>query len=355
MDLLILNKKYQNVDVPDSYESLIWTDRYYEEGDFEIYTSATKRNIDMFKEDYFIWSNSSDHVMIIDSIVIENDAQLGNHLTISGHSLESILKRRIIWKQTILDGKLEDGIEQLLNENIIEPSDQNRTIDNFIFIKSDNPYIDSISINTQFTGDNLYDAIRSICVPYNIGFKIVLNPENKLVFQLYSGTDRSYDQIINPHVVFSPNFDNIINSKRTKDNRYYKNVALVAGEGEGLQRKTLTVGDETLSGIERRELYVDAREIQSTDSNGNKLSNDKYYSLLKEKGENQLSEDKPIQTFDGSLETTKMYKYETDFFMGDIVQIEDEFGYVNKARVIEYIRSENQSGTEAYPTFDIIE
>lgn len=43
----------------------------------------------------------------------------------------------------------------------------------------------------------------------------------------------------------------------------YRNVALVAGEGEGLDRKTIPVG--AAEGMERYELYVDARDVSSNE------------------------------------------------------------------------------------------
>ena len=40
MEVLVLNTEFESVAIIDTFESLIWTDRYYEAGDFEIYTAA---------------------------------------------------------------------------------------------------------------------------------------------------------------------------------------------------------------------------------------------------------------------------------------------------------------------------
>ena len=40
--------------------------------------------------------------------------------------------------------------------------------------------------------------------------------------------------------------------------------------------------------------------------------------------------------------------------MGDIVQIVNEFGIESKARVTEMVISQDESGTDSYPTFETV-
>jgi hypothetical protein len=356
MELLVLDKNFEVTNILDVFESLIWTDRYYECGDFEVYTAANTEMLNILKTDYYLYSESSEHSMIIEDIKIESDSEEGNYLTVTGNSLESILKRRIIWKQTVLSGDFQDAIEQLLDENIISPEIENRKIDNFIFVKSDDEYITSLTIDTQFTGDNLYEAIQSMCQNVDVGFKVVLNLEEKqFEFSLYYGKDRSYNQDENPHVVFSPTFENLVDSNYDEKYSNYKNVALIAGEDESDNRKTISIGNGDYSGLDRRELYVDARDISTTDDNGNTITDEQYYAELTQRGEEELIEYKVTKTFDGEAETTQMYKYGTDFFMGDICQFENEYGMERQVRVTEFIYSEDTNGIKSYPTFTAID
>lgn len=353
MELLILNENFETNDALDTFESLIWTDRYSKYGDFEVYTSADSSIINKAKENYYIWSSDSEHMMIIEDFKLESDVEFGNHYTITGRSLESILLRRIIWNQTILDGYLEGQIQKLLNENVINPAVSSRKIPNFIFEPSGNPEIAAMKIQAQFTGDNLYEAINKICDSASIGFKVTLNNQNQFAFKLYSGTDRSYDQIENPYVVFSPNFENIVNSNYTKSSRALATVGLVAGEGEGPQRKTAIVGNNASSGLSRRETYIDARDI-SSQVDGGTLTDAQYNALLVSRGQEKMLENVTVEAFDGEVETKQLYKYGTDFFMGDIVQLENEYGMESKVRITEYIYNESTNGQSAYPTFVIL-
>lgn len=156
--------------------------------------------------------------------------------------------------------------QTMLNENIISPSIADRKISNFTFKPSTDNKVTGLTIDNQYTGDDLYTVIKGLCEENNIGFKIILTDDNKFEFSLYAGADRSYDQTENPYVVFSPNFENIINSNYYSSNANLKNVTLVAGEGEGASRKTTVVGSG--SGLDRRELFTDARDISSDTEDG---------------------------------------------------------------------------------------
>ena len=352
MELLVLNTNYESIAVLDTYESLIWTDRYNSYGDFEMFFAMDESSLGYLKEDNYLWLKDSEHTMIIEDIRIDADTEDGNHLVVTGRSLESILERRIIWGQRVFTGNLQNTIQTMLNECIISPSIADRKISNFRFVASTDPKITSLTIDNQYTGDDLYTVIKGLCEENNIGFKIILTDDNWFEFSLYAGVDRSYDQTENPYVVFSPNFENIINSNYFSSKASYRNVTLVAGEGEGTARKTTVVGSG--SGLNRREVFTDARDISSETEDGVTLSDTEYYAQLKSKGLKTLA-DHPITTaFEGEVEVTRLFKYGEDFFIGDIVQIANEYGNEGSAYISELIISRSEAGLSVYPTFKTI-
>lgn len=369
MNITILDENREAVHILDSYESLIWADRYSESGDFEIYTSANEALLNIAKRDRYVVNPESDHVMIVETIHINTDAEDGSHITLQGNSLERILERRIIWgykeisttatnEETgeLLYQTLEDVVESLLNDCIIKPTDENRKIDGFIFKRSEDPAITSLkAFDAQYMGDNLYTVVVNICNDNKIGFKITLDDDRNFVFELYAGKDRSYDQSENPYVIFSPSFDNLIDANYMETRSALKTTALVVG-GVGLigsilgsekDRPTYEVNThEDLTGINRRELYVDARDISSdSEDNAKKL----------QRGKEKLSEYTDISSFEGRAETRIMFKYGEDFFTGDIVQFADEYGHEAPARIVEMITSDSGEGLSVYPTFKMIQ
>ena len=346
MDIYILNENFQTIGVIDAYESLIWTDRYNKYGDFEIYTNFSMDILNKVKQDYYVYISESEHMMIVEGLQIESDAESGNHLRITGRSLESILDRRIIWTQTSISGSLQNSIKRLINESIINPSMADRRISNFIFEDSSDVRITSLTAEAEYTGDNLYEIVSTLCESNYIGYKITLNNLNQFVFKLYMGEDRGYDQNSNPYVVFSPSYENIVNSDYVDSTEVMKNVALVAGEDSGQQRRTLIVGSG--SSLTRRELFVDARDIQS-----DKVSD--YNAALRQRGLQYLIENSRVVSFEGQVEATRMFVYGEDFFMGDIVQIVNEYGIQGSARVVEFIHNEDVNGIQMYPTFEAVQ
>lgn len=350
-----MTSNLETVSIIDSFESLIWTERYRQYGDFETVLPSDDNNLILITQIEYVLLRGSDSIMIVEDIQITSDVEDGSKLIVSGRSLESILERRIIWNQTILDGNLQEGVKKLLDENVISPIIEERKINNFIFQSSTDPKITELTISAQFTGDSLYDAIEAICSAYNLGFRIIFNSLGQLVFSLYSGTDRSYDQFLYPYVVFSPKFENLSNSRYLQSSKNLKTVTLVAGEGEGASRKTKVVENETGAdvGLKRREMFTDARDISSDIGEGI-MTIEQYESLLDQRGKEKLSENTTVKFFEGQAETTVMFKYGEDFFIGDIVQIANEYGLESRSRIAEIIRSQSIDGINVVPTFETI-
>lgn len=358
----MLDKNLQSVKVVDVYNSFIWTDRYKEEGDFEIYIPINIINLGDFQKEYYLWNSESEHVMILESLNIESKTEEGVCLAVTGRSLESILSRRVVWKKTSFTDKynLQNGIEKLLNDNIINPETTARKIDNFIFEASDDPRITSLTFEAQYFGEDLYSIVKSLCEEHEIGFKITLNNNGQFVFKLYKGIDRSYAQIENPYVVFSPKFDNLINSNYIDSIRTFKNVALVAGEiiddpenKDETIRETYVVNTASdITGMSRREIFVDASGVsRNVDDEENRLSEAQYQAHLRQKGIDALIENCEIKAFEGEVNDRIMYKYGRDYYLGDIVQIENEHGHEGQAYISEFVMAYDQQGSSVYPTF----
>lgn len=353
MILYALDQNYDKSVVIDHYESALWVDRFNKPGEFELYLPAETKIFSYLECGTYLVNNYSDRIMIVEGIKIDTDIEDGNKVTVTGRSLESILDRRIIWTQTDFNNaNLQNAIKRLLNENIISPSIVARKVNNIIFLDSTDPRITSLTLTAQYTGDNLLTVINEICEANKLGYKMTLNDNKQLIFSLYMGTDRSFLQNSNNYVIFSPKFENLLNSNYTKDDTQYKNVTLIAGEGEGTDRVTRVIG--SASGINRRELYTDARDIQKKNAEGQELSDAEYYALLDQRGIEKLTETKKTEEFDGETDPFESFIYGEDFFMGDIVQIRNEYGFETASRVTEFIYSEDvSSGSKYYPTFEV--
>lgn len=368
MEFMILDKSFQLLTIIDSFESAVWTDRYNQAGYFEVVMPRYEETMQMIKMGYYVICNQSDSLMILDTIEISSDPETGAKVTISGSSLELILDRRVIYENTTFDNvPITTAIATLLDKNIISPSDSLRKISNFT--RDSFSGLSFGNTETQLHGESLYEIITKYCSDLMAGFRVHFDAgTNQFVFQLYKGVDRSYDQSEVPYVVFSPSFDNLAGSQKIQSETTLKNVVYAydddvyeeeVSEDQIVEHGPFTievsVGGNTPSGLDRREVYLETsgiqREIKLDDGTKRVLTDSEYISIMQTKAEETLEDSKVTNAFDGQVEITKQFVYGEDFFMGDIVQIEDEFGERSKSYVAEVVWSQDAAGMVITPTF----
>jgi len=139
---------------------------------------------------------------------------------------------------------------------------------------------------------------------------------------VWKGKDRTDDQTENSWAIFSDSFYNVKNAVYDRDESEYKNFAYVAGEGEGSARVIVEVDLRSSADEERRELYVDARDLQSTyqDDAGNEhtYTADQYRALLRQRGLEKLAEYQKIETVNSDVDPNANLTYGVDFDLGDL-------------------------------------
>lgn len=345
IELYILDESMSVIGIIDTFKSLIWTKRFYECGDFELYIKSSTEILNLIERGYFIYRNDDDMMCLIEDYQVQTDVDEGDYLMVIGRCLKGLLDTRIVWSQTNLYGRVEECVRRLIDFNCINPTNTNRIIPNLVLGELQGF---EERMEQQITGDNIYDTVLAICKNYKIGSKIIYDTDrNKFVFEMIKGVDRSYNQDINPYVVFSAEFDNLTKSNYSYVTQKYKNTALVAGEGEGIARKTVAVNNER-AGLARRETYVDARDVSS---NEGEITENDYAILLQGRGQQTLLESEPERSVEGEVETQGQYTYNVDYFLGDVVQVKNRYGIEAVATITESIESFDDTGHKIIPTF----
>ena len=343
MDLYVLDKTFNPIGIIDSASSVIWADRYYDAGDFEVYIQADRKYLKLLQKDNYIWRPGSNIVGIIEGIKITTDVESGDYITATGRDLKSILDRRIIWNQTNLTGKTEAIMRQLINENVINPSMAARKISG-IKLGPIRGFTETAEL--QATGDSLLTKVIELCKASEIGWRVFIDEEGQIVIDFFRGENRSYSQEANPYVVFSTEFDNLLSTETIQDTTTLKNAALVAGEGEGTARVTAAIG--TASGMDRREIFIEP----DVSSNNGEISASKYLQLLRNAGQEQLAAAAETLSVTGTAETALTYKLNEDYFLGDTVAVTNEYGISANTKILEIIESEDDTGYKVIPTFE---
>jgi len=345
MNFYLLNDDLEYIQIIELFTSMIWTTRYYTAGDFELYAPATPELLSTLQRGYYIVRDDDlTQAMIISNFEVKTDIENGDYITITGQSLKSILNRRIIWTQTVINGNVETMARKLVTDNAINPTIAARAISRLVL--GDTIGLTG-TIEAQYTGDNLGETLTAIGQTYGIGYDVLLDLENKqFKFVLLQGTNRTYAQNSVPRVIFSNEYENLLTTDYKYNSENYKNVALVAGEGEGTARKTATIG--TASGLDRYELFVDARDVSS---NEGEISASEYTNLLLERGAQDLAETIITESIEGEIEPNYTYQLNRDYFLGDLVEVINDYGVTMSPRIIEVIECTDTNGYTCIPTF----
>nr|DAX66630.1 MAG TPA: hypothetical protein [Caudoviricetes sp.] len=374
MEFMVLNKNYDGIAMIDTFTSAIWTVRYDEAGDFEIYTPVRLDYIQVMQIGNYLWNRDSDRLMVIETVEIETDSEEGPQLIITGRSLESILDRRIVTSSQNFSGNLQSVLFAIIQNEVIS-SDETRQIPGFSLKANSDSRITSIAISElSIRGENVYDVVCSLCQANKIGWRILPKGTGGFEFELYVGTDRSYAQSVNPYVTFSPSFENLLNSNYIKSFKSYKNSIYAIGtyqkevilqnkykddNGEWVVEEQTTYEEAevvtwqysetaTPSGLARREMFIDNGGVNDGEQGGEYAT---WNAVNKEKAIAELGEHQTTTAFEGELEATRQYIYGEDFNIGDIVQVENEFGITGTVYISEIVFSQDVNGITITPTF----
>lgn len=344
------NEKFENIGEINQLESLMWPKKYSGYSQFQLTAPITEENKEYFKKGRILWkvgSNTAAIIEIINSSVKDNGSKI---FEIKGRTLECLLEKRIVWN-TYQANNLEVSkiIEDLVKLNCVNPSNNDRKIPRMAidFYVSDGK--EQKKVSYQKTGGTVYDAISDLAQEADMGFEIQFVPDLEiLMFRLYKGTDRSVNQKDVDAIIFSDDTDDILTSSYETNSTDYKNVAWVVGEGEGSSRKYIEIVNSILdedgkkispTGLMRDEMFVDARDLQSTyvDDNGQQktLTDSEYLQTLSQRGNEKLSEGSVIENFECDLRVQgAQFEFDKDYFLGDIVTFADtNLGIMIDARI----------------------
>lgn len=357
-----LNKQQDRVSIIgliDEFNSVIWHTCYNSTGDFEIYCAINDNNLN-YRIGDFVRCPLNNDVGIIERIEKTFTDKEGYMLLLSGRMADSILDRRIIYRRignkpypVILTGNVQKEIDYLIkicfgNGYVGNTGIRNIPLFNYRIEKASPQVIvdeEGKSSEKQVTFDNLLEYVQALLLEYGLGIRAYLPDgigEKQIYLSQYVGEEKD--------LVFSTEFDNLNSAELIKDDTTYKNVALIAGEGEGTERQTTVLNNDRYSGLDRYETFVDGSGISKTyegDSGEEQTYTEaEYQSLLQQEGKQKLAGMEKTVTFSGDAELlVSGLEFRKDFYLGDIVTIEDStIGFSGKVRILEATEVQDEKG-----------
>lgn len=304
--LKILNNELTFIGDIEDYISFYFVRSFFQAKDFQLI--APIKYIDILKKDNYIYLNKYKS-MIIEKIEINENKE---QIIVKGRDIKSIIERRIIIppKGEAYDkykGAAEDVIKHYVDVCCVNPVDTTRKIPNLIVETNKNR---GLILGWESRYKNLASEIESIALSGGVGWFVYLDTKaKKFIFEVEVGVNRIANQNINSRVIFSSEFGNMSNAVHTVNSVNYKNIAYVGGQGEGIEREIKEVKKIEASGLDRREIFIDGRDISESNN-------------LEDRGLAKLSQcDYTINT--ESTVTNRNLLYERDWNLGDIVTIKN--------------------------------
>lgn len=358
MEVYTLDPLLRREAVIDRFESLIWTERYDQHGDFELEIHSTLQSRNLLKPGTWLAMNESLRVARVEVIEDATDSDGKSVLSVKGRTMEALMYDRaafqwsgtgtenLKWSLTGTPGDVARGIfKTICIDGTLSPLDIIPFVQMGTFMPASNILepIDPITIELEPT--TVYEAIANLCDVWGLGFRILRQFDtSKLYFDIYTGSNRTTSQNLLPPVVFTPELDNLQNTKELTTIEQAKNVAYVFSPA-GHQIVYAVGVDPEVEGFERRIVPVYANDVTPTTPD--------WQSVLIQKGTEELAKHRIFQAFDGEITQNSQYKYGTHYHLGDLVDQRNKDGVANVMRVTEQIFVQDAEGERAYPTLSV--
>lgn len=306
----------------DVWVSLYWDSPYYSEGSFTLEVRPTTENLQLLQEGrWLVRSDESPRIpMRICGRANQNEDA---NLVVSGYPATWLLTKRV--SATVIKGQ---NAEQAMRSLVAAAKPWPR-------LELGTAYGFDTVFDKQTSGGSVFDYCKTIGQACDLGFRVILDgtgSSKKLLFEAFRPT---FDQ----NRRYSPQWGNLLNAGWSFADTDYANVALVQGAGEGDERATVWVGDVNATGSDRRELYIDARDIQPDEDNKETTTSQTYLQKLADRGGEKLLS----QLRTGSIE----FSVEDDSLqVGDVLRVSlPQLGYTAMVRVADIITESQDSGT----------
>lgn len=340
----------------DSFQSLQYTRNYHGIGGFELHINRYMQGAETLEKGNLISLHQPQKVGIIltKETVLDEQGKATENIKLTGTTLCGLMNRRITVppKHTSHDrkqGNAETVMKHYVYNHFINPADPKRKFPNLIIAPNQNR---GTNIEWESRYKNVADELESISLLTGLGWEITADFNNKrFIFDVIESKNLTQDNTQgNSPVFFSPEFENVKSMQFIDSDNDLRNIGYVGGQGEGVERKIIELGD--VSGWERLETFVDARDIGDTDEETEEeLTEEEIEILLTKRGNEKMAEmqsllsleaeiitpikstvyeeshegynhpAQPTQSQTRKVQFISTFQYEKDFDLGDKVDI----------------------------------
>lgn len=253
-----LNKKA----VVFNWLSMLWQPQYNNVGSFVLEFQESSELFGLIKQlDYVVFDEDPDTVMMVWGVELKN-----KKVVISGHSAVYLLEHRVstdVVKNENAEIAMRQQVQNMTPWECVALGELQGFTDKFTAQTSDGSILEYCLTISQFA---------------DMGFRFRKSGKS-LLFETYKPD-------LNRNVRYSVKLGNMGDERYSESEKEFKNVAIVAGAVIDNERVMVVVGDTSAVGASRREMYVDARDIQPEEGE----TREEYEQRLIRRGKKKLAE-----------------------------------------------------------------
>lgn len=308
-----------------SRKSLQWREAYAGSGEAKLVCAATPNNLGILQEGSILQlSDRPESLAVILAVKTENVKGKAT-MTVRAKPTACRLADRVLMHTREIDNA-EAGMLSMASDNLrglplaVAPAKGL-----------------SETYGGQISWGSVLEAEEKVAEFTGLGFRVVADGSFAETFEVYRGKDRTDPESADYVGYFSDSAKMLSNVSFETDISELRNAAVVAGEGEGPDRVVVEV-DESAGG-EKRELFVDASDIQSTykDQAGTEhtMTAGEYQEALRARGREKLAETRKGIQLSAEISQTNLL-YGRDYGLGDILPLKiEKYGLSANVRLTE--------------------
>lgn len=344
----------------NNYDSIMWIERYKEAGEFTLKAKLSSGIVGLLPLGSIVSHAKTYEACIVENVEISESASSDPMVTITGRSLLSYLEHRIVGlgladpevatipytQYELTANGIPYQIMTLINEHI---SDLDAQLVCRIETSGD------VTTNRIIKRQNVYQAVLDLLGLADLGIRVVRRNSNgafnsdsltKSLFYVHSGNDLSNS------IIFSWDYGELESASYLFSIKNYKNTALVQGKYVETIVYETPISEEP---YDKRVMLVDASDIDESLVNvpgGTELMT--IIDAMSTRGAEALANQRILNISNVDISKTTLYRYRTDYDIGDIVSISGNYGVIEQRRVIEFVEIEDENGEVGYPTLSVV-
>ncbi|MBQ9990198.1 MAG: siphovirus ReqiPepy6 Gp37-like family protein [Lachnospiraceae bacterium] len=165
----------------------------------------------------------------------------------------------------------------------------------------------------ELLGNKIYHILQASKMSYRVAYDF---ESSRKVFYVWSGCDRTQEQLENNPVIFSTRYGNIKKPNVLMDSTNYKNMCIVDHESEeSVYSRAVMSGETVIEADQASFVYLKSA------LNRNDYAEDAFLSALDTEGISELSD--RVKTVNVEFDAMEgSYEYRIDFDLGDVCSIE---------------------------------